>query len=376
VYWLHVRYEAGKIEASRLPDSNARSLWRYASRLPLSKEENVVSLGEGWTPLIKCRGLASTLGLNDLYVKNEGVNPTFSFKDREVSVSISMAKELGLVPVAMASSGNAGSALSAYSARGGVKSVILTPEYTPDEKTVQMTIYGSTVLKIKGTIEHCRRLVGEGSRRFHWTPFNTSILRSFAIEGTKTIAFEIFEQLDQIVPDTIVVPTGSGRGCMSIWKGFAELQAFGLISRVPKFVSVQPSSLHPIADAINGKVGAATGARSIATALLVQNPPDLDLVVNAVKSTGGHALTVSDNEILGAEMLLAQEEGIFAEPSAASSIAALVKLKESGELRQDERIVCVVTGCGLKDTASARKATKQAPVLEPNLDSIAPYIGH
>jgi len=359
---------------SEFSDPGVRSLWRYRQLLPVSRRENIVSLGEGWTPLIRSRNLASKLVLNNLHIKNEGVNPTFSFKDREVSLAASMAIELGLTPIAMASSGNAGSALSAYSARSGVKSFVLTPEYTPAEKTLQMNIYGTNVLKIKGTIEECRRLVEEGRRRFHWTPFNTSIIRSFAIEGTKTIAFEIYEQLGGTAPDTVIVPTGSGRGCLSIWKGFSELQAFGIISRMPRFISVQPASLHPIANAINDKIELATGGRSIATALLVQNPPELELVAKAVKSTQGEAIVVTDDEILAAESVLAKEEGVFAEPSAASSIAALLSLRQTGRLGKDETVVCVVSGSGLKDIASALRGTEPIPVIDPNLDALAPHI--
>lgn len=361
------------MDSSNFSDSSVRSLWRYSRLLPVSKKENITSLGEGWTPLIRSRNLASKLTLSDLHLKNEGVNPSFSFKDREVSLAFSMATELGLVPIAMASSGNAGSALSAYSARSGMKSFVLTPEYTPNEKTLQMSIYGANVLKIRGTIEECRALVEDGKRRFGWTPFNTSILRSFAIEGTKTIAFEIYEQLGR-APNTIIVPTGSGRGCLSIWKGFSELQGLGIIANMPKFVSVQPASLHPIANAINGRVEPVAEGRSLATALLVQNPPELELVARAVKSSGGSAIVVNDSEILAAQSLLARQEGVFAEPSSASSIAALLKLSQIGQLGKDETIVCVITGSGLKDTGSALKAVSPVPIVDPELNALAPFV--
>ncbi len=360
----------------RILDSKMRGVWRYRPLLPVSAAENIVSLGEGGTPLIKSRGIAQKLGLANLYFKNEGVNPTFSFKDREVSLAVSMAKELGLIPISMASSGNAGSALSAYSAKSGIKSVILTPSYTPNEKVVQMSVYGSIVLRVKGTTDACRTLLDEGKKRFKWNPFNTSILRSFAIEGTKTISFEVFEQLNYKTPSVVIVPTGSGRSLLSIWKGFHELRELGQIERMPRMISVQPSLQHPIVDAVMGESHPISekSKPSIATALLVGNPPELPLVANAIKSTDGLAVTVSDEEILRAEATLAKEEGIFAEPAAASSVAALLKLVESGQLARDEKIVCVITGSGLKDASSAQQVAAETPLVEADLDALSGYL--
>jgi threonine synthase len=377
-YWLHTQYPLASLKGSidQILDSKMRGVWRYRPLLPVSAAENIVSLGEGGTPLIKSRGIAQKHGLSNLHFKNEGVNPTFSFKDREVSLAVSMAKELGLIPISIASSGNAGSALSAYSAKAGIKSVILTPSYTPNEKVVQMSVYGSVVLRVKGTTDTCRSLLDEGKKRFKWNPFNTSILRSFAIEGTKTISFELFEQLNYETPSVVIVPTGSGRGLLSMWKGFHELRELGQIERMPRMVSVQPSLQHPIVDAVMGESHPISekSKPSIATALLVAKPPELALVANAIKSTDGLAVAVSDEEILRAESTLAKEEGVFAEPAAASSVAALLKLVESGQLARDEKIVCVITGSGLKDASSAQQAAGEAPLVEADLDALSGYL--
>ena len=288
-----------------------------------------------------------------------------------MSVTVSKAIELDIKRIAIASSGNAGASLAAYATKAGIDCTVLTPWFTPSEKIIQIGIYGPRILKVRGTVDDARKLIDKAENRFNWVPFNTSFLRAYFIEGMKTIAFEIYEQLDRNIPDTIVIPTGSGLSLLGVWKGFKELEEMGIIDKFPRFVAVQTEVIHPIVDVFKGKLPCRKKLRkesqSVATALCISEPPELYLVVNTIKETKGIAITVSDENILKAQVDLVRMEGIFAEPSGAAGIAGLIKLIEKGKVDPDENIVCLVTGSGFHDLRSAKSLFTNPPTIDPTI---------
>ena len=327
------------------------SVWRYRELLPIGRIENKVSLGEGGTSLNKCLRLSEEIGLKNLYVKNEGENPTGSFKDRGMTVGVTKAVELGMTKVACASTGNTSASLAAYAARAGIECIVLIPSgKVAFGKLTQAIIHGAKVIQIRGNFDEALKIVRKICLSHPIYLLNS--LNPFRLEGQKTAAFEIRDQLDGRIPDKIVVPVGNAGNISALWKGFVELRELGLTDKAPQMIGIQAEGAAPIADSLKKKlrrVRFVDNPETVATAIRIGSPVNWKKAVRAVKESQGLVEKVSDAEILEAQKLLAQQEGLFVEPASAASIAGLIKLTRMGVIGKDELVVCILTGHGLKD---------------------------
>ncbi|MCS7128314.1 MAG: threonine synthase [Sulfolobales archaeon] len=352
-------------------------VWRYFEFMPVSSEGSIVSLNEGGTPLIKAKRLAEALGLRNLYLKDETRNPTGSFKDRCMSVSVSMAIELGFEKAVIASSGNAAASLAAYGARAGLEVVAFVPHFTPLGKLAQLSLYGARVIRVKWvssedpTVLMMRTLAEEygyyPSPSFG--PFNP-----YQLEGSKTIAFEVAEQMNWGIPSQIFIPTGSASLLTGIYRGFRDLNRVGWINGYPMLVAVQSTGNAPFIrawiekqDPMNIRPWEKPPA-TIATGLEDTFPWDGDAGLRALYETNGYGLAVPDELIANAVKLLASYEGILAEPSGAAGLAGLMKAVEERIVDRDESIVVLVTGHGLKDPEFLLKIFPEPPLINPNIE--------
>jgi threonine synthase len=327
------------------------NLWRYRELLPVLEEANVVSLGEGGTPLLPLSRLGAQLGLRHLYVKEEGNNPTGSFKARGLAMAVSKAKELGLRKLAIATAGNAGGALAAYAAAAGLEAYILMPDDTPPLIVQECMILGAHVYVIKGLINDAGRLIQEGKDQHGW--FDMSTLKEpYRLEGKKTMGIELAEDFDWRLPDVILYPTGGGTGLIGMWKAFAEMHALGWIdSHRPRMVVVQAEGCAPIVKAFHEGATEAPlwpEAHTMASGLRVPKAFADFLILQAVRDSEGTAVAVSDEDMARAQRTLATTEGIFACPEGAATLAALQKLRQAGWIQAHERVVLFNTGSGLK----------------------------
>jgi threonine synthase len=350
---LLVRYDLDVIRhrwrRREVPNGPA-TMWRYAPVLPASAEF-IVTLGEGWTPLLRTRRLGARIGAENLWVKDEGLNPTGSFKARGLSCAISMCKELGIGRVAIPSAGNAASALAAYAAAAGLEAHIFMPKDVPQANFLECMAYGAHVTLVDGLISDCGRMVAERGPAEGW--FDISTLKEpYRIEGKKTMGYEVAEQMDWELPDAIFYPTGGGVGLIGMWKAFAEMEKLGWIGgRRPRMVAVQAEGCQPVVRAFEENQQRSTffdGAHTVAAGLRVPKPLGDFLVLQGVRESGGTAIAVSDDEMLDAGVQMASDEGIYAAPEGAACVAAARKLIDSGFLKPTDRIVLYNTGSGLK----------------------------
>ncbi len=351
---LLVRYDLGKARQSWNREwiaTGPPTMWRYAPVLPVSKPGAIVSLGEGMTPLIRAHRLGSAIGAQDLWVKDEGLNPTASFKARGLSCAISMCVELGITKVAIPSAGNAASAMAAYAAAAGIEAHIFMPRDVPQSNYIECKAYGARVTLVDGLISDCGRIVAERKDAEGW--FDVSTLKEpYRIEGKKTMGYEVAEQLRWELPDTILYPAGGGVGLIGMWKAFEEMEQLGWMGpKRPKMIAVQAAGCAPVVRAFES--GAARSefwhnASTAASGLRVPKPLGDFLMLDAIRKSGGTAIAVTDEEMLDAGAQLAAEEGIFAAPEGAACIAAVRRLLQDGFLKAGERIVVYNTGSGLK----------------------------
>jgi threonine synthase len=351
---LLVLYDLEKAKATWSRDAVAKgpcSMWRYAPVLPVQNKNTIVTLGEGMTPIAKTENLGSRLGATDLWVKDESVNPTGSFKARGLSCAVSMCVELGIRKVAIPSAGNAASAMAAYAAAAGIEAHIFMPRDVPQSNYIECKAFGAKVTLVDGLISDCGRMVAERKDAEGW--FDVSTLKEpYRIEGKKTMGYEVAEQLGWTLPDAIFYPAGGGVGLIGMWKAFGELEAMGWISsKRPKMIAVQSEGCQPIVRAFER--GESTSqfwenAHTVAAGLRVPKPLGDALTLEAVRKSGGTAIAVSDAELLDACLELGADEGIFAAPEGGACVAALKKLLATGFLKADERIVLYNTGAGLK----------------------------
>lgn len=341
------------------------SMWRYREILPVRKQENIVTLGEGWTPLTPTPKLGESLGLKNLLVKDEGIIPTGSFKARGLSAAISKAKELGVKRVALPSAGNAAGAMATYGARAGMEVYVFMPEDAPNVNLVESDIVGARVILVKGLISDAGKLVKDGIPDMDW--FSVATLgEPYRVEGKKTMGLEVAEQLDWKLPDVIIYPTGGGTGIIGMWKVFDELEELGWIGgERPRMISVQAQGCSPIVKAYKeGKEESEffTGASTVAAGLRVPKALGDFLILKAIRESGGEAIGVSDEELMADVRLISRLEGIFACPEGAATISALRKMVEQGNIDRDERVLLFNTGSGLKYTDLF---TVEAPIADP-----------
>jgi threonine synthase len=337
---------------------NEEGIWRYRSLLPVDSGVEPVSLGEGNTPFLKSTNLVNKLQMKGLYFKNEAINPTLSFKDRPLSVALTVARQFNVEGVITASTGNTGVATAAYAARAGLPCKIYVPAVTPTEKLTLMRLYGATIELVDGTFSDAYSIAGEEAKQSGWFNLTSTFLNPFAIEGDKTLAYEIYEQYGG-VPDWIVIPIGAGPLLVSCYKGFKELQLAGKVSRLPKMAGVQATNCAPIAYAFEQNLQKVTpwkqSSKTVASGIadpLSTYPEDGTRTLNTIYQSKGCAISVEDDRIVDYQKMLAIEEGIFAEPAAVTSVAALEVMKKKGFLQENESVVSVITGHGLKDLKS------------------------
>ncbi len=326
-------------------------LWRYAEVLPAGREEDIVSLGEGWTPLLRAERLGSTLGLQNLFIKDESQNPTQSFKARGMTAAVTMAKELGARKLAVPSAGNAAGALAAYAARAGLEAHIFMPKDTPRANVVECEQTGARVTLMDGLITDCGAEVGRRKEAEGW--FDVSTLKEpYRVEGKKTLGYELAEQMDWELPEVIIYPTGGGTGLVGMWKAFEEMEALGWIDgRRPRMVTVQSEGCAPIVRAFEeGKRFADEfeNAATVASGLRVPKAVGDFLILDALRASKGTAVAVSDAELLAAVAQIGAAEGLFVAPEGAACLPALRRLLERGEVKEDDRVVLFNTGAGVK----------------------------
>lgn len=327
------------------------SMWRYAPVLPVEHESSIITLGEGMTPLLAARRTGARIGASDLLIKDEGLNPTGSFKARGLSCAVSMCVELGIRKLAAPSAGNAASALAAYAAAAGIEAHIYMPQDVPQANFIECKAYGAQVTLVNGLISDCARIVAERAPREGW--FDLSTLKEpYRIEGKKTMGYEVAEQLGWELPDAIFYPTGGGVGMIGMWKAFAEMEAFGWIgAKRPKMIAVQAEGCQPVVRAFEQGAERSQfweGAATVASGLRVPKPLGDFLVLKAVRESGGTAIAVPDAELIDAGIRLAAEEGIFASPEGGACVAAAERLLRDGFLKSEDKIVIYNTGSGLK----------------------------
>ncbi|MFH0848892.1 MAG: threonine synthase [archaeon] len=352
--------------------NSSRGLWRYAQALPI-EERFIVSLGEGFTPLLPVHRLEN----KNIMLKLDHINPSGSFKDRGATIIVSKANELRRREIAIDSTGNAAASVSAYAAKSAMKCYVFIPAHTEAEKVTQISSSGATVISVKGTRQDVHDLIEAAYREFGWY-YCGFMVSPYAIEGTKTIAYEICEQLHWDPPDWIVFPVGTGSGIVGCYKGLEELVRIGWISKMPRLACIQPETCAPISGAhLRGRSTIIPVERpeTVAEGLAVGNPPKGTLVLEAIRKSEGVGETVNDDEILRAAKDLAAKEGQFVEVSAAASVAGAFKLLDKGIIDENERVVCELTGTGLKSSREYAKLTSAPYTTDPNLESLIKALG-
>jgi threonine synthase len=369
---LEVVYDYGRLWADlRRQDIASRpaTMWRYRELLPVEAEP-CVGQHTGFTPLVPAPRLARALGAREVFVKNDAVNhPTLSFKDRVVAVALSRAREFGFDTVGCSSTGNLANAVAAQAAAGGFKTFIFVPADLETEKIIGTQVYGATLVKIHGTYDQVNRLCSEVAMKYSWGIVNVN-LRAYYSEGSKTVAYEIAEQLGWRLPQNIVVPMAGGSLITKIHKGFEELKQLGWVEPAPtKFFGAQATGCSPITTA--AKRGAAEiepqKPHTIAKSLAIGNPADGVFAVRTILTTGGAGEDVNDDEIVAGMRLLAETEGIFTETAGGVTVAVARKLLRQGRLNPDETIVLAITGNGLKTVAAVTGRLEDSEVIRPKL---------
>jgi threonine synthase len=374
---LDVHYDFPSVNKNTFTNRE-HTYWRYFELLPIAEKSNIVSIGAGMTPLIKADKLGQALGLNNLYIKNDSVNPTFSFKDRPAGVAVSKAKEFGLSSVGCASTGNLASATAAHAAKGGFPCYVFAPSDIEHAKITQALAYGANFIAVDGTYDDANRIAAQigDSKGIGIVNIN---MRSYYVEGSKTLAFEVAEQLGWQVPDNLVVPVGSGAMLNAICKGFEELESLSLIGKVSgmHMIASQPRGCAPIVDAFkknNSDVIPVENPDIIAKSLAIGDPGDGRYVLKRLKQYNGYAEESSNREILDAIMLLAKTEGIFTEPAGGVSVAVLKKLVEERKIDKNDSTICYVTGNGLKTTEVLMEILSKPETMQADIAKISAMV--
>ena len=351
---LLVRYDLQAAAATMTPENlltRPKSLWRYEEVLPVQRSGAAISLGEGWTPLLRAERLGATIGCANTYIKDEGLNPTGSFKARGLCLAVSRAYELGAASLAIPSAGNAAGAMSAYAAAVGLPAHVFMPVDVPMMFRTECAVLGASVTLVNGLITDCGVKVREGVQAHGW--FDVSTLREpYRIEGKKTMGYELAEQMGWTLPDVIIYPTGGGTGLVGMWKAFDEMEAMGLIgAQRPRMVTVQSTGCAPMVRAFEQEDEFAEpwqGAKTVADGLRVPAAVGDFLILRALRASHGTAIAVSDEAMLDSARVMGSHTGIFPAPEGAACLAAQVELLQRGWIQPDETVVLFNTGSGLK----------------------------
>jgi len=361
----------GQFSRKDLEDNTDHSMWRYTPLMPFEHEPERPPVHIGWTPLYRAERLGRKLGLKNLFIKDDGRNPSASTKDRASAVVIAKSLETsGAQIIACASTGNAASSLACLAAPMGIHAVIFVPETAPAAKVAQLLVFGASVIMVRGTYDDAFDLCLQASEEYGWYNRNTGY-NPYTREGKKTLAYEVCEQNGWQCPDWVFVPVGDGNIISGVWKGFRDLHGIGFIDRLPKLVACQAEGSDAVTRAFDsdGVIKPVEG-RTVADSIAVSMPRDGEAAVQALIQAGGPAFRISDNEILAAIPEMARETGVFAEPASAVSLAALRGALNADIIGDDETVVLLVTGNGLKDVDSAMLSVGKPLIIEPDMEEV------
>ena len=346
------------------------SMWRYRPFLPVEEDSPAPPLRVGWSPLYRAQRLAGVLGLRELYIKDDGQNPTASLKDRASAMAVVKALEAGADTIACSSTGNAASSLAGNAAAAGLSTYIFVPSRAPKGKVAQLMIFGATVISVDGSYEDTFTLSKTAIDRWGWYNRNAAI-NPYLSEGKKTVSFELMEQLGWQVPDYVALSVGDGCTIAGVWKGLKDLHSAGFIDRLPRLISVQAEGCCPLNRALlTGEPWHPMEENTLADSIAVGVPRNADKALMAVRESQGIAVNVSDEEILAAMRLLGRTQGVFGEPAGVTGTAGVKKALELGLLSPDATVVSIVTGNGLKDVQNGIRAAGEPMVVSPNLDAL------
>lgn len=354
-----------------LKANNDRIIWRYKELLPVDDLKFVPPVQVGWTPLYNAEKMAKQLGIKNVYLKDDGRNPSASFKDRAGAVAVAHARETGETVITTASTGNAASSLSCLTGSIGMKTVIFVPKTAPAPKIAQLLVFGAEVIMVNGTYDDAFDLCLKASAEYGWYNRSTGI-NPYTREGKKTCAFEICEQLGWNVPDKVFVSVGDGNIISGLWKGFTDFYKIGLIDRLPKMVAVQAEHSNAVKLAVDkgtDEITAVSG-ETVADSISVSVPRDGTAAARAVLESKGFAVSVTDSEILAGIPKVARGAGVFAEPAAAAAYVGLEKAVKDGKVSPEDRVAVVITGNGLKDVNSAMKSVGKPNLINPDMDEL------
>lgn len=369
-------YEALKKVLTKEYFQNNRnySMWRYAPLMGIEENHIDEMLRIGWTPLVKSFNLSKELGLKELYIKDDGLNPSGSSKDRASGVAVLKAIESGAKVIACSSTGNAASSCACHAAHMGLPAVIFVPKRAPIGKLTQISLYGATLVVVDGDYKAAFRLSKEAINKYGWYNRNAAI-NPFMVEGKKTVSLEIAEQLNFKPTDWVVVSVGDGCTVGGVYKGFYELHKLGLIDRVPKILGVQSEGCEPFVKASRENAPLEEcEENTLADSIAVGIPRNPLKALRAVENSKGSWISVPDTEIIKAMSLLGKKEGIFGEPAAVTSLAGLIKALNEGIISKDESVTIIITGNGLKDPNNAQKAISKPELMEPNINKLDIYL--
>jgi threonine synthase len=369
---LDIKYDYSEIDVERVVEAKGQGVWKYRVLLPFDEETKPITINEGNTPLYRCDRLAKSIGITDLWVKHEGLNPSGSFKDRGMTVGVTKAMELGVKGVACASTGNTSASLAIFAAKAGIPCYVLLPKgKVALGKVAQAMMHGAKIFSIRGNFDDALRIVRVICEEEKLYLLNS--VNPYRLEGQKTIAFEVVEKLEWEVPDRVILPVGNAGNISAIFKGFSELKTLGITDTIPKMTGIQAEGAKPVVNAFKegkAEIIPEDNPETIASAIRIGNPVNAAKALFAIRDSGGVAESVSDEEITEAQLELARLEGIGVEPASAASIAGLKKLVALGEIDRDEKIVCITTGHLLKDPERVIKICEAPKEVEADVDVV------
>ncbi|MDO4615641.1 MAG: threonine synthase [Lachnospiraceae bacterium] len=363
-------YIRTKLTKEKLAARKNPSMWRYRELLPVEEDTPDTPLRVGWSPLYEEPYLAEMLGIKKLYVKDDGLNPTASLKDRASAMAVAKAREAGAEVIACSSTGNAASSLAGNAAAAGLKTYIFVPSRAPKGKVAQLLTFGATVISVEGSYEDTFELSKAAIEKWGWYNRNAAI-NPYLSEGKKTVSLEIMEQLNWEVPDYLAVSVGDGCTIAGVWKGLKDLYGIGFIDRLPRLIAVQAQGCYPINRAVEqNRPWEPMEENTIADSIAVGVPRNPDKAINAIRESDGLTVEVTDEEIMAAQKLLGRTCGVFGEPAGVTGTAGLKKLCEEGKIPADASVVSVVTGNGLKDVANAIKYAGEPITIPGDMDRL------
>lgn len=371
-------YQAIKRKWSKegLKQNDERNIWRYLPLLPVKPATPRPPLRVGWTPMYQSQALAQQIGLENLYIKDDGLNPTASLKDRASAMAVVKGQEAGATTVACSSTGNAATSLAGNIASmgGNMEAVIFVPHRVPSGKLAQLLIFGAQVIKVKGSYEEAYYLSDEAIKKWGWYNRNAAI-NPYLMEGKKTAALELAEQLNWEMPDWLVFSVGDGCTIAGAWKGLYDLKQIGFIDRIPRLLGVQAEGCAPITESLRtGKPLETTSEDTLADSIAVGSPRNYRKALEGIKNSQGEMVNVADEEILEMMQLVGQTTGVFGEPAGVAGLAGLRKMVEEGKIDSTAKVVAVVTGNGLKDIANAKEAASNPVEIEPDINELEKYL--